>query len=269
MSEISFIFRPGNSALVLGMPHAGTTMPEAIAASMTLEALAQPDTAHHVKRLTDFAVGGDITTIESVYCRYVIDLNRSPDGLNRFAGTNNTTLCTVERFDHAPIYLDGVGPDAEEVGRRLQLYWQPYHAALAAALETARATLGCAVLLDIHTIPPDVARFYDTLSPHFSLKSGAGICAAPELVRRVEAALAEDDHYEVETDGRFKGGYIVQHYGDPARGVHSLQIEISQANYLHEDGSFDPVKAMPLRRRLIAAADAVIDWASIQRELPH
>lgn len=262
MTDTTYELRQGTTPLVVGMPHAGTLIPERIAATMTEGALAQPDSAHHVQRLTDFAADKGTTTLASIYCRYVIDLNRSPDGLNRFAGTNNTTLCTTERFDAAPIYHPGLEPGAEEVAARLEAYWMPYHRALKQALDEAHARHGCAGLLDIHTIPADVARFYSTKSPAFSLKSGAGTRAAPALVARIAAVLREGDRYEVEVDGRFKGGYIVQNYGDPERGYHSLQIEISQANYLNDDGTFNEELATPLRARLIAVVDAILAWTS-------
>ncbi|MFY8019016.1 MAG: N-formylglutamate amidohydrolase, partial [Inhella sp.] len=36
-------------------------------------------------------------------------------------------------------------------------------------------------------------------------------------------------------DGRFKGGYITRRYGQPAQGVHALQMEMVQATYMVED----------------------------------
>jgi N-formylglutamate amidohydrolase len=49
-------------------------------------------------------------------------------------------------------------------------------------------------------------------------------------------------------NGRFKGGYITRHYGQPRRGVHALQLEMAQSAYMDEDAPFawDPVRAEPL-----------------------
>jgi len=36
-------------------------------------------------------------------------------------------------------------------------------------------------------------------------------------------------------NGRFKGGYITRHYGQPDTGVQAVQLELSQINYMDED----------------------------------
>ena len=64
-------------------------------------------------------------------------------------------------------------------------------------------------------------------------------------------------------DGRFRGGYITRHYGDPANGVHSLQLELVQCQYMEETLPFDydprrAVQLQPLLRRLL---ERTIDWA--------
>jgi N-formylglutamate amidohydrolase len=33
----------------------------------------------------------------------------------------------------------------------------------------------------------------------------------------------------------YAGGYITEHYGNPAEGVHALQIEVNRALYMDED----------------------------------
>ncbi|HUO94644.1 MAG TPA: N-formylglutamate amidohydrolase, partial [Steroidobacteraceae bacterium] len=48
-------------------------------------------------------------------------------------------------------------------------------------------------------------------------------------------------------DGRFKGGYITRHYGQPASGVHALQIELAQSGYMDESGTrYEDQRAAPL-----------------------
>ena len=39
-------------------------------------------------------------------------------------------------------------------------------------------------------------------------------------------------------NGRFKGGYITRHYGEPQRGVHALQLEMVQSLYMDETAPF-------------------------------
>ena len=58
------------------------------------------------------------------------------------------------------------------------------------------------------------------------------------LLRRQAHALhegrAERAGYEVQINRPYAGGYITEHYGSPARGVHAVQIEINRGLYLDE-----------------------------------
>ena len=52
-------------------------------------------------------------------------------------------------------------------------------------------------------------------------------------------------------NGRFKGGHITRHYGEPGNGIEAVQLEISQRCYMDE-GSFayDDAKAAQLQALL-------------------
>ena len=59
-------------------------------------------------------------------------------------------------------------------------------------------------------------------------------------------------------NGRFKGGYITRHNGQPERGVHALQLETAQACYMDEAPPYrwDPARAaalMAVLERLVGA----------------
>ena len=45
--------------------------------------------------------------------------------------------------------------------------------------------------------------------------------------------------YKVQMNRPYAGGYITEHHGRPARGVHALQIEINRGLYLDER-TFEP-----------------------------
>ena len=52
-------------------------------------------------------------------------------------------------------------------------------------------------------------------------------------------------------NGRFKGGYITRHYGRPERGVHAVQLELAQLNYMDEDSfAYDEAKASLLQETI-------------------
>ena len=64
---------------------------------------------------------------------------------------------------------------------------------------------------------------------------------------------ADASPYKAVRDGRFKGGYITRHYGDPATGVHAMQLELAQRAYMNEQtGEYDEVKASQLADTLRA-----------------
>ena len=51
-------------------------------------------------------------------------------------------------------------------------------------------------------------------------------------------------------DGRFKGGYITDHYGKPANGVYAVQLELARRSYMDEalEQVWDPQRANGRRR---------------------
>jgi N-formylglutamate amidohydrolase len=80
-----------------------------------------------------------------------------------------------------------------------------------------------------------------------NLGTNDGRSCDPRLAAAVVEVLAEEPRFSHVLNGRFKGGYITRHYGDPARQVHALQIELAQACYMDEAGTgYDSARAAPL-----------------------
>ena len=65
-------------------------------------------------------------------------------------------------------------------------------------------------------------------------------------------------------DGRFKGGYITRHYGNPAARIHAVQLEIAQSAYLEEARTpdFEVPRARPLSSLLRDLLQDVLDGAA-------
>ena len=53
-------------------------------------------------------------------------------------------------------------------------------------------------------------------------------------------------------NGRFKGGYITRHYGNPAAGVQAVQLELAQINYMNEESFIYDAEKAALVQALIA-----------------
>src|SRR6185436_16470834 len=115
-----FEFTPGGAPLLVSIPHCGTYIPPELAQAMTPAALEVADTDFHLPQLYDFLRERDVPTLAATHSRYVVDLNRPPDGAQLYPGANNTELCPTTRFDFQPIYVDSKNPDATEISTRIE-----------------------------------------------------------------------------------------------------------------------------------------------------
>jgi N-formylglutamate deformylase len=249
----------GTVPLLVSLPHDGTALPPDLSARMTEGARGVPDTDWHVSRLYDFARGLGASVLVPEYSRYVIDLNRPPDDASLYPGQNTTGLCPMVRFSGDPVYLPGQEPSEEEVRARVERYWRPYHDALRAELERLHAQHGRALLWEGHSIRGSGLPFlFEGRLPDLNLGTANGASCSPMLQEKLEAVLSAQSAYDWVANGRFKGGHITRHYGDPARGIDAVQLEISQRNYMDEDSfEYDAAKAARLQallRELLGAA---------------
>ena len=53
------------------------------------------------------------------------------------------------------------------------------------------------------------------------------------------AAACDAPGYRHIVNGRFKGGHITREFGNPADGVHAVQLELAQRTYMREEPPFD------------------------------
>lgn len=250
---------PGTLPLLVSFPHAGTEIPDELAARMTPEALQRADVDWHLPQLYDFVGAMGASTIAARYARHVIDLNRPPEDTSLYPGQDVTGLLPLDTFRKQPLYRDGAAPDAAEAARRTEAYWQPYHAALRAELDRLRALHGQLVLWEAHSIASRMPRFFDGKLPDLNLGTVDGASCAPGVQAAVEAAMAAQSRFTVVSNGRFKGGHITRYYGRPEHGVHALQMEICQSTYMDETAPFAfredlAAQLRPLLRQLLDAA---------------
>ena len=78
-----------------------------------------------------------------------------------------------------------------------------------------------------------------------------------------KARPATPQRYTHITDGRFKGGHITRHYGAPARGIHAVQLEMTQCSYMQEALPFAylPERAAQVQPHLRRMLEAVLGFA--------
>lgn len=259
----TFRFQPGETPVLLSIPHVGTMIPPDIAATMTEVGAAQPDVDRHLDRLYHFAPALGIGFLMPLCSRYVIDLNRDPSGKQLYPGASNTELCPLTSFDHAPLYKPGREPDAAEIERRMGAYWRPYHEQLHAELRALKERFGVAVLFDAHSVRRQVPRLFEGTLPDFSLGTADGRTAAQPLVGRLMNVLTASERYSAVLNGRFKGGYITRAYGQPDENIHAIQLELTQSTYMDEDAPyrFRPDLAGQVRPSLERLMSVIVEWA--------
>ncbi|MBU0748615.1 MAG: N-formylglutamate deformylase [Gammaproteobacteria bacterium] len=258
-SPPSFLFHQGTQPLLISMPHAGTYVPPALAARFTEEARHVPDTDWHMERLYGFAKDLGASILVATHSRYVVDLNRPPDGASLYPGQSVTGLCPIDTFADTPIYANGDVPDHAEVAARRDEIWAPYHAQLSAELGRIRALHGVAVLWDAHSIRSVLPRFFEGKLPDLNLGTANGESCDPALAQELLSIAKDARGYTAVLNGRFKGGHITRHYGQPGQGVHAIQLEMTQCSYMQEALPFDYLPELaagvqPHLQRMLKAA---------------
>lgn len=257
----------GDSPLVLGLPHTGTHIPGDCLARLNETGRAMADTDWHIHTLYDGLFAG-ATSVRTGVHRYVIDVNRDPSGTSLYPGQNTTGLCPLTDFDGRPIYRDGQEPDTSEIARRHTAYHAPYHDALSTELQRVKAIHGFALLYDCHSIRSNIPFLFEGTLPDFSIGTNSGASCAPQI-ERVAHETARSSPYGTVLNGRFKGGWTTRHYGQPAHGVHAVQMELAQSTYLTAQAPpwrYEPAKAARLQRWLRDILNAITDTA---QELPR
>jgi N-formylglutamate deformylase len=228
----------GDAPLVISFPHTGTEIPPDLEDSLVSPWLSRKDADYWVDVLYDFAHALGATTIRTSISRTVIDMNRDPAGASLYPGHATTSLCPTTTFDGEPLYHSGHEPDAGEIKRREQLYFWPYHQAIATETQRLGAAHGRVVLYDAHSIRSKVSRLFDGELPQFNIGTDNGGTCDPALTSAIER-ICETSGLTHVTNGRFRGGWITRHYGNPHGGIHAVQMELAMRGYLLEPDRID------------------------------
>lgn len=252
----------GDAPLIVSVPHAGTEIPGDVTGLHSLtDALHDAD--YHIDRLYAFAVDLGATIVRTAISRTVIDVNRDPSGASLYPGQATTGLCPETTFAGVPLYLPGDTPDDAEIARRRMAYFDPYHHAVCTEIARLRERHRSIVVYDAHSILSHVPRLFDGELPQFNIGTFSGASCDPALTAAVSSACDSDSQV---INGRFTGGWITRHYGDPANGVHAIQMELAMRGYLDEASIWPPVwdagRAAPLQTALRRILTAALDFTA-------
>ena len=263
MSSPLFEQRHGSLPILISFPHSGTVLPESLRNRFTAAGRAMPDTDWFVPELYRHCLDRlDVSTLIATHSRYVVDLNRPADGSALYPGRIESAVCPTDTFEGEAIYAAGHELLPGEIPGRIEHYWRPYHAALAAERDRLLATHGRCLIWDAHSIRSRSPRLFEGELPELNLGTYSGHSAAAPLVAPVVERLRAQQRFSHVVDGRFKGGHITRHFGAPTQNVHAMQLEISQRAYMSEQDTprFDAQRAAPLAElieQILAALVAV------------
>ena len=132
----------------------------------------------------------------------------NPHGRPR--GARNKTMMAVEAL------MDG---EADMLTRRL--------------INKAHQNFGTVIVVDCHSMPSVGVSRDEPRRPDVVIGDRYGTsCAAmlPELVEDTLAGLG----YSIGRNKPYAGGFITEHYGNPASGLHTIQLELNRAVYMDE-----------------------------------
>jgi len=256
---------PGNTPLVLDSPHSGTEYPADFGYACDLASLRRAEDTH-VEKLYAFAPDMGVAWIEALFPRSYLDANRNTTevDVSMLDGSwphpleaNPLALAKVRlgkgliwkiTDEGIPLYQRLLG--VAELESRIATCWQPYHAAVAAAIDSAYARHGYSIHVNCHSMPA-VSSSHATDFPglahaDFVVGDRDGSTAGRALSLLVCEHLRGLGH-SVEYNHPYKGVELVRRYGKPAEHRHSIQVEINRKLYMDEatrepHGGFAPLQ---------------------------
>ncbi len=251
----------GDGPVVLAFPHAGTLVPDAVHAALNARGRILADTDWHIDRLYA-GLRADVTTVRATFHRYVIDANRDTAGGVLYPGQNTTGLIPLTDFDGRDIWQ--APPDARALAERVDRFHAPYHRALRAELERVHRRHGVALLYDCHSIRSQIPFLFEGVLPDFNIGTNDATSCDARIASAVAHICATAAGYSSVVNGRFKGGWTTRHYGQPAQGLHAVQMELAQSSYLTTQAPpwrYDAQKAEKLRVHLKTLLDRLTELA--------
>jgi len=263
--------------VVVSVPHAGrnyTPEHRALMRPPVEKILSLED--RYVERLTDHLA--DMPILIAQVPRAWIDLNRHEaeidPGLVEGAVASRLMLTPKVRsgLGLVPRRLAGVGEiwrgrlAQADVAARIAQVHRPYHAALRARLDRARAVHGIAILVDLHSMPPlgeqngrTPARIVIGNRFGHSADGWVSGCAAAACAR-FGLPWRENSPYA--------GGYIVERHGAPNRSVHAVQIEVDRSLYLDPAADRCDEAGLDRMQQFLADLVAELTAAALGASLP-
>ena len=248
--------------IIVSVPHCGTRFPDELKDQYKSHLIKFPDdTDWFVDELYSFVTSLGITMITAEYSRWVIDLNRPPDGRALYAdGRIITGLCPSTTFLGEPLYKDHRKEVAyQDTQDRLAKFYHPYHTKLEELIQITKSHFGKVLLWDCHSIRHVVSTIQPGRFPDLNLGDNDEQSASKEMIHLAVNMLGSDN-YSFSHNHPFKGGYITRHFGKPIQNEFAFQLEMNKINYMDdEEKKYDIVRARSVQDLLKRTFEKLID----------
>ncbi len=265
----------GTPRLLFDSPHSGRDYPDDFGAKATRIELRRGEDAY-VDELLAGSVDSGACLLTATAPRCYLDLNRAETDIDAalladpwpvpLSPTEKTRrgLGLIRRYVVPGVEIYGRRLSVREVQERIARVYRPYHAELDRLVGQIRQACGAVWHLNWHSMKsvgnamtPDGE---GARRPDFVVSDLDGRSAEPALTTLIVETLTGMG-YTVSVNDPYKGGTIVQRIGNPAAGVHSVQIEINRALYLDESAVTKTPGAGPLQARLSELARRLVEAA--------
>ncbi|HEU5017930.1 MAG TPA: N-formylglutamate amidohydrolase [Pseudolabrys sp.] len=243
------IIEPATCAgpVLFNSPHSGSVYPRAFLSVSRLDtATLRRSEDSFVDALILGVVKQGFPMMRAHFPRCFVDVNREPYELDprmfegrlpSFANTRSMRVAgglgTVARVvgDAQEIYNQRIPVD--DALQRIESLYKPYHRGLRRLFTAVHGLFGAAVLVDCHSMPSTAGQRDERPRPEFVLGDRYGTSCVPVVGDTLERALRALG-YTVSRNKPYAGGFITEHYGNPAAGLHAIQLEINRALYMDE-----------------------------------
>lgn len=263
--------------LVLDSPHSGTAFPADLPLTASMAHLRQTEDIY-VDELFSGAITHGVPLLKATFSRSYIDVNRAVDDIDPtiLNGVFPSSLHPSERsiVGHGLIrhlcrgqnIYGGKIPVAVALAR-ITNYYKPYHAVLQGLVSAAHQRYGAVWHMNCHSMSASESQGLSRISEMFTrpradivLGDRNGTSCEPAFLRAV-AQFFRERGYTVAVNDPYKGMEILRRYGQPHKGMHSLQIEINRRLYVNEE-NFERLPGFAkLQADLTALVAMLKEWA--------
>jgi N-formylglutamate amidohydrolase len=233
--------------IIFNSPHSGSVYPHDFldASRIDLASLRRSEDSFMDELIGDLSQRG-FPVVRVNFPRSYVDVNREPYELDprmftgrlpSFANTRSMRVAgglgTIPRVvgDGQEIYRDRISVD--DALARIEALYKPYHRALRRLINKAHQAFGTVVLVDCHSMPSIGVSRDEPRRPDVVIGDRYGTSCAALLADTVEEKMRALG-YSIGRNKPYAGGFITEHYGNPASGLHTIQLELNRAIYMDE-----------------------------------